>query len=135
MPLTEKDLGPHSSFSKQNEVTVWVGPFEAMGWKNSKIPLDGRKYQCGGEVIFKNGKILRASFRVDTTTFDFLEKESVYVNLNNLWYRWDEPELLAILNIKKEDAFPFTWAPDRPLDYHVKGPYPMNFFDKDNKFD
>lgn len=134
MPKAEGDLGPHTSFRKENEVVACVGPFSGQFWKGAKIPLDGRKYDCGGTVFLKNGQKLRASFTVDTTTFDFLNKDSVYICIDKLWFKWDEPEFLEKLNLKKEEAFPFTWTPDRPLDYHEQGSYPMYFFESKNPF-
>jgi len=44
----------------------------------------------------------------------------------------DEDELYEILDVSKEEALPYTWLPDRPLDYYKQGPYPMYFYTPDN---
>lgn len=92
-----------------------------------KIPLDGRHYICAGTVILKDGTKLQANFEINTHTFDFLERDTVKVFIDNesAWYYIDEDELFDILKIKKEDALPYMWLTDIPLDYHNKGPYPM----------
>jgi hypothetical protein len=126
MPFTKKDLEEVPIyFEKENEVSVNVGACSAFIWKKKKIPLDGRHYTCGGILILKNGQKVRASFRIDTTGFDFLERDSVYVNINEVWYGWDEPELLEKLGLKEEEAFPFYYQTDRPIDYQNNGPFPM----------
>ena len=134
MPFTRKDLeNLPISFEGKNEASVLVGPCSAKSWNENKIPLDGRHYICGGVVILKNGTELRASLALQTHTFDFLELDGVYVLYNDTWYKWDEKELLLALNEKSEKIYPFTWLPDKPLDYHLKGPYPMRF-DQEKKF-
>jgi hypothetical protein len=47
--------------------------------------------------------------------------------VGDLWYTFDEPELYAVLGVRREDALPFRWVCDPPLDYHAKGPYPMEW--------
>jgi hypothetical protein len=126
MPFTKKDLEDLPIFfARKDDVWVTVGPCSASYWQEIKIPLDGRQYKCDGTIIFKNGDKLRASFTIDTTTFDFLDIESVYVNIGDDWYGINEPELLTKLKLTNEDIFPFTWLADRPLDYHLQGPYKM----------
>ncbi len=129
--MTEADADElRFTFKKKNDVWVCVGPCSVKFFGEAKIPLDGRRYDCGGIVILKNGQEYRASFTIDTTTFDFLDKDSVYINVEDLWYRWDEPELSLKLNVKKEEIVPFTWLPDRPLAFGDNGPYPMDFHSK-----
>jgi hypothetical protein len=126
MPFTKHDMEVAPiSFSGTNSVMVWTGPCSATSWKGSKIPLDGRQYESGGEIILKNGQRLRASLLIKTTDFDFLIRAGTYVNVDEVWYRWDESELLEKLGLSSQEAFPFFWITDRPLDYHVQGPYPM----------
>jgi hypothetical protein len=128
MPFTQNDLDelPIYFCRRPGEVWVTVGSCSAKAWKNNKIPLDGRQYKCAGTIILRNGKKLRASFSITTTDFDFIIMDSLYIPVNGTWYRWDEPELLTALNITKEEFVPYKWMPDKPLDYHVKGPYIIN---------
>jgi hypothetical protein len=127
MPFTKKDLEDLPIlFCKKDDVWVTVGPCSTKSWKESKIPLDGRQYKCGGTIIFKNGFKYRASFTINTTTFDFIEKEGVYIEVEEDWYNINEPDLLNKICLNSEDIFPFLWETDRPLDYHVKGPYKMS---------
>lgn len=129
MPITDKQLEKPDRiyFHKAGEVTVLIGPCSGMAWTGAKIPLDGRHYRCAGKVILKSGQELRADLALQTHTFDFLEREHVHCRLGDAWYRMDEPELMTALGIRAEDAFPYRWSPDRPLDYHKMGPYPMSF--------
>ena len=68
-----------------------------------------------------------------TYTFDFLERSTVYVELGDFWYRPEEPELAAALGTTAEGVIPYTWLPDRPLDYSEPGPYPMDWYDKQTR--
>jgi hypothetical protein len=130
MPLRLKDIeqyGAPISFEKKGTATVRTGPSSGSPLNAKKIPLDGRHYICAGTVILKDGTKLQANFEINTHTFDFLERDTVKVFIDNesAWYYIDEDELFDILKIKKEDALPYMWLTDIPLDYHNKGPYPM----------
>ncbi len=126
MPFTKKDLEDLPiSFCRKDDVWVIVGPCSATYWRDYKIALDGRKYQTGGTITFKNGQEFRASFYIDTTTFEFVSKESIYLSIGDDWYRIEEPEILTKLNITQDDIYPLKWQTDRPLDYHVKAPYTL----------
>ena len=117
------------SFLDKGKVSVRVAPSTARNWKEKKIPLDGRHYCCAGTIILKKGLKLRANFEIRTHTFDFLDRETVFVYIENdrAWYSMDEPELYDMLKITKEQAIPYKWIPDTPLDYHDKGPYAMKW--------
>jgi len=126
MPFTKKDLEDLPiSFCGKDDVWVIVGPCSATYWKDYKIALDGRKYKTGGTITFKNGQEFRASFYVDTTTFDFVSKDSIYLSIGDDWYCIEEPELLTKLKVNQDDIYPLKWQSDRPLDYHVKPPYTL----------
>lgn len=126
MPVTKKDLDELPiSFCGKDDVWVIVGPCSASCWKEYKIALDGRKYKTGGTIIFKNGQSYRASFYVDTTTFDFVKSDGIYLNIGEDWYNLEERELLTKLNITQDDIYPLKWQSDRPLDYHVKPPFTL----------
>lgn len=126
MPFTKKDLEDLPiSFCGKDEVWVIVGPCSGTYWREYKIALDGRKYKTGGTITFKNGQAFRASFYVDTSTFDFVSKDSIYLSLGEDWYGIEEPELFAKLKISRDDIYPLQWQSDRPLDYHVKPPYTL----------
>jgi hypothetical protein len=126
MPFTKKDLEDLPiSFCGKDDVWVIVGPCSAKYWSDYKIALDGRKYKTGGTVTFNNGQEFRASFCVDTTTFDFVSKESIYLSIGDDWYGIYEPKLLEKLKVNQEDIYPLKWQSDRPLDYHVKPPYTL----------
>ena len=130
MPLRLKDIeqyGAPISFQEKGTATARTGPSSGSPLLSDNIPLDGRHYICAGTIIFKNGIKVQANFEINTHTFDFLERDTVkiYIEKEKTWYYADEQELLDILGIKNEDAFPYMWLPDIPLDYHDKGPYPM----------
>jgi hypothetical protein len=128
MPYTEDQLEEYRIwFDGPGHAHVFVGPCSASPWIGKKIPLDGRRYHCAGKIILKNGRELFANLPIRTDTFDFLVREEVYCQLGNKWYGLDEPELFAALGLTREQALPYTWLPDIPLDYHKPGPYPMHF--------
>ena len=132
MPLRLDDIeryGAPISFLGAGEVDIRVGPCSTSSLKSKKIPLDGRHYICSGNIILKNGMELQANFEINTHTFDFLERDSVkiYIEKERAWYYTDDEELYEILGVKKEDAIPYKWITDVPLDYHKKGPYPMKW--------
>ena len=129
MPLTPEMIsGVGKICLDPGECHVLAGPGTATEWSGEKIPLDGRHYICAGTVILKNGRKLFANLRIQTHHIDFLEIKNVWVQVGDTWYRTDEPELFTALGISAEEAFPFTWLPDRPLEYEEKGPYPMDMF-------
>jgi hypothetical protein len=130
MPLRLEDIKRYDlpiAFKEKGVVFVRCGPCSSGPLNGTKIPMDGRYYVCAGTIILKNGRILQANFEINTHTFDFLERDTVrvYMDKENAWYSMDEPELYELLEISKEDALPYSWQPDIPLDYHKKGPYPM----------
>jgi hypothetical protein len=134
MPLTLKEIAelektalePGKPFLEPGECRVVVGPGKQTLWLGEKIPLDGRHYLCTGTVILKNGRELFANLRIQTHHFDFLEIKNIWVQVGDTWYRMKEPELFAALGISPEEALPFTWLPERPLDYEENGPYPID---------
>jgi hypothetical protein len=132
MPLRLADIekyGAPISFLNMGEVEVRVGPYSAKFLDDLRIPLDGRHYICSGTIILKNGMKLRANFEIHTHTIDFLERESVkiYIDKEKAWYYVHEQELYDILGVSKEQVLPYRWLPDKPLDYHDPGPYPMQW--------
>lgn len=133
MPLRLDDIekyGAPISFMNEGEVSMRVGPCSASFWHESKIPLDGRHYICAGKVILKNGLVLRANFEIKTHTFNFLEEDTVtiFIKEERAWYYMKEDELYEKIGVHKEDALPYTWMPDRPLDRREPGPYPIKQF-------
>lgn len=137
MPLRIKEIeqnGVPISFEGKGEVTVRNGPCSGTLLQAEKIPLDGRHYICAGTIILKNGTELQANFEIRTHTFDFLVRDSVkiYVDKDKAWYYLQEDELFEILGVSKEDAFPYKWLPDKPLNYSEQGPYPMNFYETED---
>jgi hypothetical protein len=132
MPLRLADIeryGAPISFLNKGEVQVRVGPCSSSILRSPKVPLDGRHYICAGTIILKNGVKLQANFEINTHTFDFLERDSVktYIEKERAWYYLNEQELYDLLGVTRDEVLPYTWLPDRPLDYHNAGPYPMKW--------
>jgi len=130
MPITPETIRQTDGrihFEKPGQATVLVGPCTGRTWKEKKIAMDGRHYKCAGTIILKNGTKLFANLPIKTHTFDFLERDWVYCQIGDTWYRPDEPEFLTVLGITSEEAFPYTWIPDIPLNYHKPAPYPMDW--------
>lgn len=120
-------------FQSKGKIIVRTGPCSGSPWLKGKIPLDGRHYVCAGKIILKNGMELVANFEINTHTFDFLERNSVRCLIDGIMYYMNGEELYEKLNISKEDAIPYQWLPDVPLDYHKTGPYPMYFFSPEDQ--
>jgi len=112
---------------RKDWVEVFVGPCSVTTFTGAKIPTDGRKYHADGTVHFNCGLSLPARFIIDTSGFDFIVLSSVIVFYHDLWYHYDEEALATALGRKKDDLLPFTWTPDRELDYWCPAPYPMQF--------
>jgi hypothetical protein len=108
-------------------VQVFVGPCSVQFFEGEKIPTDGRKYRVDGTIHFRCGLSVAGRFTIDTTGFDFIELPSVIVYHNALWYHYDEEALAQSLGKSKDELLPFTWTPDRELDFFCRAPYPMRF--------
>lgn len=128
MPLNKHDpkVLDRFYFNKPGECSVRVGPCSSAAFRQRKIPLDGRHYLCGGKVIFKNGIELSATIEIRTHTFDFLV--SAWCDFGDCYWQAQDPELHSAMGVSTEDALPFTWLPDPPLDYSNAGPYPQSFY-------
>lgn len=135
MPIRQADINRYGApiyFEREGQITVRTGPSSGRTLDAKKIPLDGRRYICAGKIILKSGLKLRANFEIRTDTFDFLDRDTVRVHIKDedAWYKIDEPELWTVLEKEMDEELPYTWLPDKPLDYHVEGPYPMDFYER-----
>lgn len=133
MPIRQADIDRYGApihFEHEGQITVRTGPSTGHILNREKIPLDGRHYICSGKIILKCGLSLRANFEIRTHTYDFLDIETVRVHIKDIdaWYKINEDELWTLLGKVMDEELPFTWLPDKPLEYHKDGPYPMNFY-------
>jgi hypothetical protein len=128
MPLKVSDIEKYSiKIAEKNEVFVWVGPCSSKKMSFDVIPLDGRKYECGGTIILANGLDLQASFRIIKSTNEpLLIDDSIYTKIDDVWYKLGEPEFYAKTELDPDDVFPIEWLPDIPLELSLKGPYRMD---------
>ncbi len=133
MPIPKARPPSHWTFAKPNEVWVYVSPCSIKAWKEPRIALDGRNYICGGRLFLPCGVELRASFEVQTRSFDYLERNTVYVELGDFYYLPEEPELAEALGTTREGVIPYTWIPDRPLACSDPGPYAMSWYQRIRK--
>lgn len=127
MPITEQqieDSGAPIAFERPGRASVRIGPCEAMAWQEDVIPLDGRHYVCAGRIRFRNGTELRAQFEINTHTFDYLDYAHCFIN--GTWYEVNEPELYKVLGLTQDEARPFTWWTDIPLEGEP-GPHAENW--------
>lgn len=128
MPLKESDIKKYSiQIAEKNEAFVWIGPCSVKKIEFTKIPLDGRKYECGGEVLLANGLDLQASFRIRKSDEPLLIEDSIYTKIDDVWYKLGEPDFFIKTELENDDVFPVKWKPDIPLDHPMKGPYKMNW--------
>lgn len=89
------------------------------------IPIDGGHYECSGQVILDDGTRLPARFEIHTDTLDLIAQDSIECQIRGKWYNIDDPELYDALGVEEEEALPFKWQPDRPLDHEKSGPYSL----------
>ncbi len=131
MPLRPEDLerdGVPISFLRPGEVEVWKD-FGATFLRSTTIPLDGRIYICAGKIILRDGRSLRAEFRLYTDKRRPFNVKSLWCTPDDgkNWYSLDDSldtrELLAAISAKRGDVFPIQWLPDRPLEHEDHGPY------------
>jgi len=85
MPLKIDDIKKYDiRIAEKDDVLVWVGPCAAKKMDFKAIPLDGRKYECGGTVLLANGLHLQASFLIIDKPF--LIEDFIYTKINDIWY-------------------------------------------------
>jgi len=131
MPLKIDDIKKYDiRIAEKDDVLVWVGPCAAKKMDFKAIPLDGRKYECGGSVLLANGLDLQASFRLQKTTDPLLLEDTIYTKIDGVWYKLNEPAFFEKTGLENDDVFPLKWIPDIPLDHKQKGPYTMGFTGK-----
>lgn len=129
MPLKVSDIEKYSiKIAEQNEVFVWVGPCSSKKMDFEKIPLDGRKYECGGTIFLADGLDLQASFRIIKSKNEpLLIEDTIYTKIDDVWYKLGEDDFYKKTELEPEDIFPIEWLPDIPLECDTKGPYKMDF--------
>lgn len=128
MSLKLSDIRKYSiRIAEKNEVFVWIAPCYAKKMKLKKIPLDGRKYECGGVVQLANGLDLQASFRIKKSNDPLLIEDSIYTKIDNVWYKLGEPDFFIKTEFEKDDVFPFMWTPDISLEHKENPPYKIDF--------
>ncbi|MGE0088831.1 MAG: hypothetical protein AB7S50_05070 [Bacteroidales bacterium] len=128
MPLKIEDIKKYSiQIAEKEDVFVWIGPCASKKESFKRIPIDGRKYECGGKILLANGQELNASFRLQKTEEPLLISDSIYIKIDGVWYKLGEPDFYEKTGLEESDIFPFEWIPDIPLDHKNKGPYKINF--------
>jgi hypothetical protein len=128
MPLKEKDIKKYSiQIANSNELYVWIGPCSAKKVDFKSIPLDGRKYECGGIIYLANGLELQASFRIMKSEDQLLIEDSVYSKIEDAWYKLGEKGFYDKTELEESDVFPIEWEPDVPLENLGTGPFKADF--------
>ena len=128
MPLKIADIEKYSiKIAEKGEVFVWVGPCSSKKMDLDSIPLDGRKYECGGTIFLADGLDLQASFRIKKSNEALLMEDTIYTKIDDVWYKLGEPDFYKKTELEPEDIFPIEWLPDVPLDIKNKGPYKIDF--------
>jgi hypothetical protein len=128
MPLKESDIKKYSiQIAESNELFVWVGPCSVKKIEAQFIPLDGRKYECGGTIFLANGLELQASFRIQKSEHALLLDDTVYTKVDDVWYKLGEPSFYVKTGLEEIDFFPFDWLPDIPLEGNKIKPFAMDF--------
>jgi hypothetical protein len=128
MPLKVEDIKKYAiQIAEKDDLFVWIGPCAAKKTDFTIIPIDGRKYECGGLIFLANELELQSSFRIQKSDDALLIQDSVYTKIDGVWYKLGEPDFYEKTGLEESDIFPFEWIPDIPLDHKQKGPYKMDF--------
>lgn len=129
MPLRINDLEKyHIKLAERNEVFVWAAPCIAKKMEFEIIPMDGRKYECGGLIILANGLTLQASFRIKKEPNEpLLIKDSIYTKIDDIWYQLAEPAFIEKTELTTSEIFPIQWSTSIPMDHKDRGPYDENW--------
>ena len=126
MPFTQQELyerGGHFSLCKPGGAIVHVESNCVQGFGDSKIPMDGRRYEAGGKILFPNGQRLRAHLMFKAKMPLGLIAKHSYCSIIGTCYGLNEPELPAWLQLPIDQPFTIRWSVDLPLDLEDKGPY------------
>jgi hypothetical protein len=93
------------------------------GWfKGPSIPMDYRSYIFYGHTILARGIKVATKFEIDTRSPTLLAGLGTW-HLGGIWYSPFEPEALALLGVLPENARPFSWTSNVPIETIEEPPY------------
>lgn len=78
------------------------------------VPADDGVYWVGGVTKLATGREVTSVFRVDTDAAGNLL--SIYWQIGADWYEHDSEETFTALGIQRDQAFPFDWSYQTPLE-------------------
>ena len=92
-------------------------------FRGESIPLDGRTYIFYGYTIFPCGIRVASDFEIDTKCPTLLPKTARLWHIDGTWYMSFHADALAVLGISPENARPFSWVPNVPIQTVEQPPY------------
>jgi hypothetical protein len=115
--LGHPDPGSTEVKVRSIENRLGAGPF-----RGPSIPIDGRSYILYGYTILPAGVRIPTRFEIDTRKPTLLVGEGKW-HIAGTWYWPFEPEALQVLGVSPEEARPFAWLPNVPIQTVEKPPY------------
>jgi hypothetical protein len=84
-------------------------------FKGLSIPMDYRSYIFYGHTILARGIKVATKFEIDTRSPTLLAGLGTW-HIGGIWYYPFEPEALALLGVLPENARPFSWTSNVPIE-------------------
>jgi len=81
------------------------------------VPAETGVYWIAGETTLHAGRKLESVFCVDTDAGG--ELVSVFWKIGDHWYRHDDTDTLAALELSQDEVFPFDWSYVVPLEEDI----------------
>jgi hypothetical protein len=94
----------------------------SVGFDGASIPFDYRSYVLYGETILPGGTRVLTRFDIDTRKPALLVDEGNWY-IQGTWYDAFEPEALELLGVSPDEARPFSWTLNVPIETIEEPPY------------
>jgi hypothetical protein len=91
-------------------------------YQGTTIPFDYRSYVLYGHTILPNGTRIPTKFEIDTRKPTLLAGEG-YWHIDGIWYWPFEPDASRVLGVSAEEARPFRWTSNVPIETVEPPPY------------
>ena len=86
------------------------------------IPIDYRSYILQGYTILPDGQRILTRFEIDTRKPTLLVSEGFWY-IKGIWYLPFKADALTAMGVAPEDARPFRWIPNVPIQTVEQPPY------------
>jgi hypothetical protein len=115
--LGHPDLPDSTSVRVSGEIRRGFGSFDG-----KVIPCDNRSYILYGYTILADGRRIPSQFEIDTRKPTLLVGEGLW-HIDGTWHMSFDPAVLKAMNVAPEEARPFRWIPNVPIQTVEQPPY------------